>query len=63
MKRSSLLIASGLFIIIGFTSCVKCQVCLKDSSPEVRVCRNDYDNNTQYGLALDVKEAEGYDCK
>jgi hypothetical protein len=63
MKRSSLLIVSGLFIITGFTSCLKCQICTKDSEPELRVCRNDYNTNTQYGAALDAYEIVGYDCK
>jgi len=63
MKNSSFLITSGLFIIMAMTSCGKCQLCTQDSEPELRVCRGDYDNNTQYGLALDVYEAGGYECK
>lgn len=63
MKITSLLFAAGMFAILALTSCGKCQVCTQDSEPELRVCRGDYDNNTQYGLALDVYEAGGYDCK
>lgn len=62
MKNSTLFLAFGMFIVLGFTSCVKCQVCTQDSEPELRICDNDYDNNTQYGLALDVAEAGGYTC-
>lgn len=63
MKPLSLLITAFVFATLTFTSCVKCQICTQDSEPEVRICRNDYSNNTQYGLALDFKEAEGYDCR
>lgn len=63
MKNSSVLIASSLFIIMALASCGKCQICTKDSSPEVRICRGDYNNNTAYGLALDVQEAGGYECR
>lgn len=51
-----------LFCAIGTMSCTECQVCTKDSEPEVRFCDDDYDSNTQYGLALDVAEASGYTC-
>tara|TARA_R110002072_G_scaffold15386_2_gene61812 strand:- start:79 stop:270 length:192 start_codon:yes stop_codon:yes gene_type:complete len=63
MKHSSVLIASSLFIIMALTSCGKCQICTQDSEPELRLCRGDYDSNTQYGLALDLQEAGGYDCR
>lgn len=55
--------AAFAVIIIGLSSCTKCEICTKDSEPEVRICENDYDSNTEYGLALDFKEANGYECK
>lgn len=50
-------------ILMGTSSCRKCQLCTKTSEPEVRVCEKDYDSNTAYGLAIDVYEFGGYDCR
>ena len=50
-------------VTMGLTSCSKCEICTKASEPETRICENDYDSNTEYGLALDAKEAAGYECK
>lgn len=62
MKK--VLVASVVAIIlIGFSSCNKCQNCTKSSSPEIKICDKDYSNNTEYGLALDAYEAQGYNCK
>lgn len=53
----------AVLVSTGFMSCSKCEVCTKESSPEIRVCNKDYNNNTAYGLALDSYEASGYACK
>lgn len=63
MKKLSFLVATGAFILMGFSSCSKCEVCTKDNSNEVRICQKDYKSNTAYGLALDAQEAGGYECK
>ena len=63
MKKLVLLSAMSVIIITGFASCNKCQICTKESSNEIRVCQKDYSNNTEYGLALDSYEADGYSCK
>ncbi len=55
--------AFAVIMSLGFTSCKKCEICTKDSEPEVRICEDDYDSNTEYGLALDWKESNGYTCK
>ncbi len=55
-----LLAAVSLFT---FSSCKKCTVCTKSNEPDVRYCEKDYDSNTEYGIAIDLKEADGYDCK
>lgn len=62
MKKILLLPILSVILLAGF-SCSKCQVCTKESEPEIRVCQKDYGNNTQYGLALDAYEASGYSCK
>lgn len=63
MKKVLAISAVVMFISMGFTSCKRCQVCKKDSEPTIRVCEKDYSSNTEYGLTLDVYEAQGYDCK
>lgn len=52
-----------MFVLVGFSACTKCELCTKDSSPEIRICEDDYNSNTEYGLALDFQEATGYSCK
>lgn len=61
MKLIALLIgASG---VTGMSACTKCKVCTKESAAEVRLCEKDYGSKTQYGLAVDAMEAQGYSCK
>lgn len=45
------------------SACTKCKICTKESSPEVRLCEKDYGSSTEYGLAVDAREAQGYTCK
>ena len=59
MIFSAALVAVACF---GLGSCSKCQVCTKDSSPELRICEKDYDNNSEYGAAVDLAELGGYTC-
>ncbi|MBP6731836.1 MAG: hypothetical protein KA149_07255 [Chitinophagales bacterium] len=63
MKRIFFTAAMGLAISVGVSSCKPCQICTKDSSPELRVCQKDYANNTVYGAAVDAYQAQGYNCK
>jgi len=63
MKKLLVLSTLTVVISIGFSSCRKCEICTKESEPEIRVCEGDYATNTEYGLALDVLEATGYKCR
>jgi hypothetical protein len=63
MKNLFIAAVMAVSITTGLSSCSKCEICTKDSEPETRICENDYDSNTEYGLALDFKEADGYECK
>jgi len=47
---------------LSLASCSKCQTCTDNDSPEVRICRDDYDSDDEYNNAIDVTEALGYDC-
>ncbi len=58
----SLLIAAVAIFAVGMSSCAKCTVCSKSNETDVRICEKDYDSNTAYGLAIDVYEAQDYDC-
>jgi len=63
MKK--VLFASSMlaFTAMGLTACEDCDICTKDSSPEIRICEDDYASSTEYGLALDARELQGYDCR
>ncbi len=63
MKKLFLFSTLAVIVSMGFTSCKRCQVCTKDSSPTVRVCEKDYSSNTEYGLVLDSYVIQGYTCK
>lgn len=63
MKKLFLLTAVAVSFSMGLGSCSKCQVCTKDSSPELRICEDDYDNKSEYGAAVDIAEYGGYECK
>jgi hypothetical protein len=63
IKKLLVLPAVALFISMSISSCSKCKVCTKDSEPETRICEKDYNSNTEYGFAVDVKESQGFACK
>ncbi len=63
MKKIFFASAFAVLISMGFTSCRKCEVCTKESEPEIRICEGDYGSNTEYGLALDALETSGYECR
>jgi hypothetical protein len=63
MKKMSFTAAIAVLILGGLSSCRKCEICTKDSSPEVRICEKDYNSNTEYSITLDVLEAGGYNCR
>lgn len=63
MKMKMIALIIGAAGITGMSACTKCKVCTKESSPEVRICEKDYGSSTEYGLAVDAREAMGYECK
>ena len=63
MKKTFLFSVLTVIISLGFTSCRKCEICTKESEPEIRICEGDYGSNTEYGLALDALEAGGFKCR
>lgn len=58
MYTSAIIVA----IMLSASSCRKCQICTKDSAPEIRVCEKDYNNATEYGMVVDGLELTGYNC-
>ncbi|HLP52000.1 MAG TPA: hypothetical protein VK154_14025 [Chitinophagales bacterium] len=63
MKKLVFASVAALALSFSISSCSKCQVCTKDSEPETRICKSDYNSETAYGLAVDTKEAMGFECK
>lgn len=63
MKKVLLASAMSAIILMCFSSCRKCEVCTKESEPEVRVCEGDYGSKTEYGLTIDGYELAGYECR
>ena len=63
MNKVLLASAMSVIILMSFNSCRKCEICTKESSPEVRVCEGDYGTKTEYGLAIDALEFGGYNCR
>jgi len=52
----------GIAGVTAMSACTKCKVCTKENADEVRICEKDYNNQTAYGLAIDFREADGYNC-
>ena len=50
-------------LLIGVSSCSKCTDCTKSGGSDVRLCEKDYNSHTAYGLAVDVYEGQGYNCR
>lgn len=63
MKKVLFVSVVALLFSTSISSCSKCQVCTKPSEPEQRLCKGDYNTETEFGFAVDTKEAQGYDCK
>ena len=63
MKKVLFILALAAIVLIGFSSCRKCQVCTKDTKPDIRVCEDSYGSNTEYGLVLDAYQLDGYNCQ
>jgi hypothetical protein len=63
MKNILSLTAIIMFVLVGLSSCRKCEICTQESEPEIRVCQKDYDSATQYGYTIDGLEAIGYNCR
>ncbi len=62
MKKVFFASSMFVFVVTGLSACGDCEVCTKDSEPEVRICEDDYSTNVEYSLALDAREANGYTC-
>jgi hypothetical protein len=63
MKKVLFASMFGILFAAGMSSCSKCQVCTKPSEAEARLCKGDYSSETEYGFAVDAKEAQGFECK
>jgi hypothetical protein len=63
MKKVMFTSVIAVLFLTAFSSCRKCQICTKDSSPEIRVCEKDYGTSTEYGFTIDTYQAGGYDCR
>jgi len=61
MKTIVIIFTSALFLA-GFSSCQECTVCEKGSEPDARICKNDYNNDSQYRQAIIDKETDGFSC-
>lgn len=59
----SLIIVIATVFALTTSSCRKCTICTKDGDPDVRLCEKDYGSHTEYGLAIDIYEAQNYNCK
>jgi len=59
----NLIIASVAVISLGLASCGKCATCTKSGGSEVKLCEDDYGSKTEFGLAKDAYESQGYDCQ
>jgi NADH:ubiquinone oxidoreductase subunit F (NADH-binding) len=62
MKTIIATVFTAIFFISGLSSCQKCTVCEKGSEPDVRICEDDYNNDSQYREAITDKEADGFSC-
>ncbi len=58
----AILLTAVVFGALTFSSCKKCTTCTKSNEPDTRYCEKDFDSNTAYGAAIDIKEASGFDC-
>ncbi|MES2619572.1 MAG: hypothetical protein V4615_01885 [Bacteroidota bacterium] len=63
MKAIKVTIGSALPLLATFSSDNKeCTLCEKGSEPDVRLCKNDYSNHSQYRQAIIGKETAGFSC-
>ncbi|MCF8256381.1 MAG: hypothetical protein K9J06_02445 [Flavobacteriales bacterium] len=63
MKKVLFATSMIAFTAMSLTACTDCDLCTKDSAPEMRLCEDDYGSATEYNLALDLLEADGYNCR
>lgn len=63
MRKTIYTLSIITFTAMGLVSCTDCDICTKDSAPEMRLCEDDYGSATEYNFALDVLEADGYNCR
>lgn len=70
ISMKTTLYAALLMLIVSVSACKKdtytckspCTDCEKVNEGDVRICRQDYNSDNEYGLVQDVYEAQGYDC-
>lgn len=63
MKNLSITMITTALLVLSLSSCRECEICTKESAPEVRICDKDYDSKTEYGLSIDALELNGYNCR
>ena len=62
MKTVIAIISSAIMFVTALSSCQTCTVCEKGSEPDVRICKSDYNNDSQYRQAITDKEGDGFSC-
>ncbi|MES2622189.1 MAG: hypothetical protein V4615_15165 [Bacteroidota bacterium] len=62
MKKIMVIICSGVLFLATLSGCQECTICEKGSEPDVRICKNDYNNDSQYRDAITTKEGDGFSC-
>jgi hypothetical protein len=62
MKTIMIMICSGVIFITALESCQSCTLCEKGTEPDSRICKSDYNNNSQYRQAIQDKENAGFSC-
>lgn len=62
MKKILFATSMIAFTVMSLSACTDCDICTKDSAPEMRLCEDDYGSATEYNFRLDVLEADGYNC-
>ena len=62
MKKSSTIMAILALVLITVSSCNKCTTCTKSGGSITTICRNSYNSNNDYLVAVDVYSNTGWNC-
>src|SRR4051812_29613501 len=62
MKTIIAIIGSAMFFVSALSSCQSCTICEKGSEPDGRICKSDYNNDSQSRQAIKDKENGGFSC-